>query len=234
MENARTEDLYHAVIEHLQPEYIKDKEYIIITLDATIKSRFKDPAELEWYINSILSNPYFLSRLINDMIILSRLDRGIFPGSRPPINLTNDFRAPVLQHLQYYKQKSLKLQMLVQSGVEICAPVFEFTHSVLHLIDNACKYSQTYGTILVHLSGVGNSGCILTVIDKGEGISSGNRNKAFERNIYVPSTGTRNIALGVGLPIVRSVAHRLDGDAYVLDSSKGCGIQMTLGPVRRD
>ena len=87
----------------------------------------------------------------------------------------------------------------------------------------------------VEVQPYGEGGCIFTVIDGGPGISPALREKVFERYYQVSQGDSRLFrGLGLGLTIAREIARSLGGDVLVLDSEKGCSVQMTISPAKQD
>lgn len=230
-ENPKTDDLYATIVKHIPAQYQNNKMDIVEYLDVSLKTRFqKSPSEHEWYIQYILSSPTILNELITDLILIFKIEHHQFPKERPQINLMADFREPIKQHILRYEHKKLKTNIFIQPNIEIHAPKLEFTRSVIHMVDNACKFSPEGKSIIIYLAVFGIGGCIFTVIDDGEGIPAANQSIAFERNMYIPQGKNQNISLQLGLPIVRGVATHLGGNAFILKSMKGCGVQMSIPP----
>lgn len=227
----KMEDLINSLTKELPSSYQKYREHFINMLEFIMKNRFKDPVEQEHYIRRALSTPNFINELINDMLLLINIEGGNLDDARPTLDLTADFQEIIYRHMEFYKEKNLKLNILYQSDVVLRAPRFEFTRSAIHLVDNAYKYSPDKGEVTVHLASAGNGGFILTVFDQGEGIPRINRDKVFERSAHFPVKDAIGVSLGVGLYIVRSVAHRMGGSAIVLDSIEHCGVQMSIPPL---
>ncbi len=92
-----------------------------------------------------------------------------------------------------------------------------------NLIDNALRYTQIGGRVTVRISRDGRA-VNLDVEDNGPGISKNERERIFERFYRVPNT--RQDGCGLGLSIVREIAHRHQAEIYVLPGVEGRGTLM--------
>jgi signal transduction histidine kinase len=120
-------------------------------------------------------------------------------------------------------------------GGSIKAPRREFTQSVVHLADNAFKFSPTEGTVKMTVTPGENGGIMLVLQDEGEGIPPSLREQVFER-FYQTSQGDNRQyqGLGVGLTIARAVFASLGGEIKILDSASGCKALATLPDLRTE
>jgi two-component system, OmpR family, sensor kinase len=96
-----------------------------------------------------------------------------------------------------------------------------------NLVDNAIKYTPEGGTITVGAH-VKNNNLVFTVQDTGLGISEDNQKHLFERFRRVRRREHQGIkGNGLGLFIVRSVAQKHGGDAWIA-SKEGEGSTFTI------
>lgn len=94
-----------------------------------------------------------------------------------------------------------------------------------NLIDNALRYTQTGGQVTVRILHAGDE-VHLEVEDNGPGIAQNQRASVFERFYRVPDT--RQEGCGLGLSIVREIAHRHQAEVDVLSGVDGCGTLMRV------
>ena len=172
-----------------------------------------------------------IKKLINDLIWLNELDLGRLSTYAEQVNLDLSFKLPVCELVETWKSKDLQMEMTVEPGVLVIAPLQHFTQSILHLVDNACKFSPTGGLIKIHLASNGLGGCVLTVEDQGPGIPIPLREVVFKRFYQVPNEDNlpQNHGLGLGLYLAKSFAESQGGDVQIMDSLAGCKVQMRLG-----
>jgi signal transduction histidine kinase len=96
------------------------------------------------------------------------------------------------------------------------------TSAFTNLIENAVKYTPEGGHVNVELV-VNGSDLLFCVTDDGYGISEEDQRKLFERNVRVHRKEWKRVkGSGLGLFIVKNVAQRHGGDAWVV-SAEGEG-----------
>jgi signal transduction histidine kinase len=131
--------------------------------------------------------------------------------------------------MQRYAEKHLELVTHLSLLGPVSAPRKEFTHIVLHLLDNAFKFSPPGGTVELSISSDLQGNTSLGVSDQGPGIPPELREKVFERYFQGSQGNTRAYeGLGVGLPLARAVIQQLGGSLRILDAPSGCRIGLYL------
>ncbi|HET9905584.1 MAG TPA: hybrid sensor histidine kinase/response regulator [Anaerolineales bacterium] len=199
---------------------------ILMPLELAANNRFSDAEEQSKFLQIALSNADRLESLVTDLILLSNIDHGDLNTIRQPIDVNMHILTLVRKRLERYKSKQLKFSADVPSQGLITAPRREFIHSVLHLVDNAFKFSPEKGLVSLHIKPGSNGGVSILVQDEGDGIPPELREKAFERFYQISQGDSReHEGLGVGLTIARAVFQSLKGDVQILDHQKGCHVQ---------
>jgi len=160
---------------------------------------------------------------------LSNIDQGNLNTVRQPIDLNMDIRASVSRRLERYAAKGLEFTLEISTQGRVNAPRREFTHALVHLVDNAFKFTPEHGKVHLRVSPEDNGGATVDVWDDGPGIPSHLREKVFERFYQISQGDTREFeGMGVGLTIARAVFQALKGDVRILESTKGCHAQAVL------
>lgn len=93
-----------------------------------------------------------------------------------------------------------------------------------NLIDNALRYTPVGGIVTVRC-GVRENRAFMEVEDSGPGIPESQRQQVFERFYRIP--GSPGNGCGLGLPIVREIAH-LHGAEVQLDDSRSGGLSVRI------
>jgi two-component system phosphate regulon sensor histidine kinase PhoR len=226
------EEFKREVLQNIHHELRTPLTNILLPLEAILQSKFTDPEEQARFIRIALSNADRLESLTTDFILLTNLDHGNLNTVRQPIDVDVHILAPVRRRMQRYQGKQLQLVTHVSVLGEIRAPRKEFTHVVIHLLDNAFKFSPPDGTVELSISSDAAGNTTLGVSDQGPGIPAELRQKVFERYFQRSQGNTREYeGLGVGLAIAKAVMDKLGGTLRILDAPAGCRIGLYLPAI---
>lgn len=186
-------------------------------LDTTEKKRREE------FLIKILNHAARLSRLVADLLELSRLESGDVELKRAPCPL-NAFHETILDVFE---------PVLEESGVVLTWSTPEtlpqvnvdkqlFMQVFVNLIDNAIKYTPDGGTIEVSAE-VSGAELIVHVKDTGIGIPSESQSRVFERFYRVDKGRAREMGgTGLGLAITKHIVLRHGGRIW-LESTLGQG-----------
>jgi signal transduction histidine kinase len=219
------EKLRYEILQNFHHELRTPLTNILMPLELAANNRFNDPAEQSKFIHIALSNADRLESLITDLIILSNVDNGNLNTVRQPIDVNTHILVPVRKRLERYKLKELQFFADVSEEGKITAPRREFIHAVVHLMDNAFKFSFDKGRVSLSVRPGSNGGVSILVQDEGPGIPPALHEKVFER-FYQSSQGDNrdHEGLGVGLTIARTVFRIINGNVQILESPNGCHV----------
>jgi len=223
------EKLKHEILQNYHHELRTPLTNILMPLELAANHRFDDPEEQSRFLKIALSNADRLESLTTDLILLSNMDQGNLNSIRQTVDLRTQLILPVQKRLDRYKQKNLNLTLDCPEQGTLLAPRHEFTHSIVHLVDNAFKFSLENGNVRLTVAPGGKGGATILVQDEGPGIPVELREKVFERFYQISRGDNReHDGLGVGLTIARAVFHNLGGTVEITDSSKGCTVRAWL------
>jgi signal transduction histidine kinase len=228
MENLRNE-----ILQNFHHELRTPLMNIIAPLELAVNNKFSDPELQSYFLRTALSNVDKLESLVTDIIILSNIDLSNLNPFRQSIDLTTHILQPVYKRLERYKNRELIFTHEIHGEGEVKAARREFSQSVLHLLDNAFKFSPQNGQVKLDLFPGQNGGIKITVSDEGPGIPLELREKAFEKFYQISQGDTRqHDGLGVGLTIARATFRNLGGDVKIADSPGGCLMLAELPDLR--
>jgi two-component system sensor histidine kinase/response regulator len=223
------EKLKQEILRNFHHELRTPLTNILMPLELAANNRFENPEEQSRFIRIALSNAYRLESLTTDLILLSNIDQGNLNSIRQTVDLRASIIVSIQKHFDRYKEKNLNLTLDCPEQGTILAPRREFTHSIVHLMDNAFKFSLENGNVHMNVAPGNNGGATILVQDEGPGIPADLREKVFERFYQISQGDNReHEGLGVGLTIARAVFCSLRGNVEIIDCPKGCLVRALL------
>ena len=172
-----------------------------------------------------------LSRLVEDLMMLARLEAREFTLRPEPVDLTAHVEGLVDAHRPRAKQLRIDLVSDL-AGVGVVAVDPDRVDQILsNLVDNALRYTPEGGTVTVVLEADRDS-VALRVADTGPGIDPSDLPRVFDR-LYVAQRyrPIREEGSGLGLAIVKELTTALGGSVDVV-SSPGMGTTVTVALPR--
>jgi signal transduction histidine kinase len=208
---------------------------VLQTLEISAKQQGTNGSRQKETLEVALNNAHYLQDIVNDLIILSQLDQGVVNDFRQVVYMEHEFLPLISRYKKRWEDKNLNVQINITPNLVIHAPKMGLKQAVGHLLDNAFKFSPHNGHINIHFIQNGKGGCILNVVNQGNNIPKYLREKVFDRFYQIKQETTRQYnGLGIGLTIARSFARGVGGDVVILDTHKGCWVQMTIPPAEAD
>jgi len=228
------EKLKHEILQNFHHELRTPLTNIVMPLELMVNNRFDDPEEQSRFIRMALSNVDRLESLVTDFVILTNIDHGNLNHIRQMIDVNNHILLPAYKRAERYKSKNIQFVPDICLQGEITAPRKEFTHALVHLVDNAFKFSSEGKTVRLMIESAKNGNTAITVQDEGPGIPLELREKVFERFYQIDQGDSRKYeGLGVGLTIAQAVFANLGGSVSILDTvHNGCCIQALIPDCR--
>lgn len=229
------EKLKNEILQNFHHEMRTPLTNIVMPLELVVNSKFEDPEEQTRFVRMALSNVDRLQSLVTDFILLTNLDHGNLNSIRQSVSIHDHILGPVQKRLERYKEKALDFAYQIQGQGEILAPRREFTHAVVHLLDNAFKFCPVGGKVRLWVEVDTNGGARITVDNEGTPIPADLREKVFERYFQGSQGDSReHEGLGVGLFIARAIFQNLGGNVWILDDPRLCRVQAVLPNLRPD
>ena len=180
------------------------------------------------FLKVIVSEADRMTRLVKDLLTLSRLDEKQGALKKEPIEMRS-FVSDLVERMQINAGK--KQQLLSYTAVNE-APVFfsdrdKLEQVVVNILSNAIKYTSPGGRIQV-FSGRMYGEVYIKVADNGIGIPQENLSRIFERFYRVDKARSRDTGgTGLGLAIAKQIMDRLGGK-ITISSEYGKGTEVVL------
>ncbi len=182
--------------------------------------------DMGYFADKIYSEAQRMIRLVQDIIVLSRLDEGQENTTRSPVNLYSVAEAAVnsLEHMAEENQVSVELigQQVVMEGIPQL-----INSMVYNICENAIKYNRPGGSVVIQVAEFSGHPRI-SVRDTGIGIPQKDRARIFERFYRVDKSHSKEVGgTGLGLSIVKHAA-KLHNAKLEVDSVVGEGTLMVV------
>ena len=191
-----------------------------------------DPAKTREYLMLLSVENARLTRLIENFLTFSRLDRG-----RTPLVFDDTSAASIVTGAVAAVRDRLPpsgdLRVAIEPPIPMIADAQALTTALVNLLDNAIKYSSANPRIEIRASMEGGD-VTFAVIDKGIGIAHGQQRRIFRRFYRVDQNLSRHSSgVGLGLSIVEAIVRGHGGHVEV-DSEPGQGSRFTIRvPIAR-
>lgn len=188
-----------------------------------------DDAAKERFLGIMLDQSTRMSRLVDDLLSLSRLElkSHIAPDQsvdlRPVIGHVRDALLPLAEELGV----EIRLH-LPDEKVEVLGDRDELVEVVENLIENACKYGQEGKFVDVYLRNEPSQPIEVSVLDRGPGIPAEHVPRLTERFYRVSVADSRSKkGTGLGLAIVKHILTRHRA-RLIVKSELGKGSEFTV------
>ncbi len=171
------------------------------------------------FVEKVLSGIAQITALVDNIQDAGRFDieTGFYEMTRSHCDLREMVSRIVTNHLVPAEKQELTISMVVADDVPILnADLNMLERALTNLVDNAIKYTPDGGKIEVNVFTKDES-VVVSVKDNGLGISPEDQKQLFQRHVRLPRQEHKKIkGSGLGLFIVKSVAQRHGGDAWVV------------------
>ena len=147
-----------------------------------------------------------LSRLVNSMLVLAKLEQGETSIKLTEFNITDTVVRALLSFEQKIDEKEIEIKGIEHADtIKLFADIDLIHQVVYNLIDNAIKFTPQKGTIEISVENR-NSDAAVIIKNSGEGISARELSNIFERFYKTDrSRGVDKTGLGLGLYIVKTI-----------------------------
>ncbi len=206
-------------MEKLQKEFVANVSHELKTPITTIKSYTETLLEgaLEEeevatdFLKVINSESDRMSRLVSDLLRLSRMDHEETSWTKEKININEIVKDTYTKLLLQAKSKNIKMTCNLDSrNSNVLFDKDGLEQILLNIIGNAIKYTPEGGDVSIDISSE-TSRVVISIKDSGVGIPKEDLNHVFERFYRVDKARTRQMGgTGLGLSIAEQIAKAHD------------------------
>ena len=199
----------------------------IALLSEAIQQAGDDRETIKKFAGNLNKESNRLTLLVQDIIELSRLQSEEVLAEAELVDLGRVIFEAVDRNEQLATNRNVRLVSQEGTGIEVFGNKEMLVAAVKNLIENAISYSEPGSQVGIGCS-VKDSLAEIAVTDSGDGISTENQERVFERFYRVdPSRSRETGGTGLGLSIVKHVAKIHRGDVKLF-SQLGIGSTFTL------
>jgi two-component system phosphate regulon sensor histidine kinase PhoR len=197
----------------------------------TLQTLTLDPQLQEKYLALMSEQAQRMQSLVNDLLMLSRLEGSPLPSSQDWVPVADlmaqcERDAHALSGLLWPEAHAIHFQ--APEGLEVAGSAAELHSAMSNLIGNAIRYSQPDRPIEVQWSQGTGGTVVFSVKDQGVGISPEHIPRLTERFYRVDRSRSRETGgTGLGLAIVKHIAQRHSAELSI-ESTPGKGSRFCL------
>jgi two-component system phosphate regulon sensor histidine kinase PhoR len=198
------------------------------TAETLLDGAKDDPAVATRFLEIIDKHANRLTLLIDDLLLLARLDSGRVALNFQALALRDSAQDSLDDFGIVARARAVTLENTVPAGLVARADPDRLRQVLSNLIDNAIKYGRPEGRVTIAGRALAGERIELSVRDDGPGIPMESKERVFERFYRVDKARSREQGgTGLGLAIVKNVMQAHGGEVRV-ESSPGAGTTFFL------
>ena len=202
--------------------------------DVTLRRHTREEAEYREALQVIQQESVRLSRIVDDLFLLARVDAGSLIGEHRDVAIAELVATAARSVRSLAESRGVALQL---SAPRATAPTTEklrvhgdsvlLHRLVLNLLDNALKHAPTSSTVYVRVDATDQL-VQIDVDDEGPGVPPALRDRLFERFVHGASSQPDEASgygrgAGLGLAIAQAIAHAHGGHIALRPSTDRAG-----------
>jgi signal transduction histidine kinase len=169
-----------------------------------------------------------LSRLTNDLLVLSRADAGQLISRPAACDMVEIAANAIAASAHRATERGVHVDLAAPVRLPIVADADRLRQVVDNLLDNAIRHAPGDSTLTVTAEAC-NGDVVVAVRDQGPGLTPEQQTRVFERFYRTDESRARSSGgLGLGLPIAKAIVEAHQGTLVVRSDGTGSTFVMTL------
>jgi signal transduction histidine kinase len=196
-------------------------------LESVLLGRTESPAQRQQYLEIAHEEAKRLSNLIDNVLRLSRVERGTARLDARPADLSELAKTIIDDWVPHSRDESVRVELELAADVPVMADPEALRAILGNLVDNAVKYGPPEQTIVVGTA-KSDRNAQLWVRDEGPGIPREDQKRIWEPYRRLDRDARSAVAgTGIGLAIVQEYV-RLHGGTVWVEDAKDRGAQFIV------
>lgn len=219
-------DFVSKVAHELRTPLSSIKAYVEMLVDGEAT----DEKTLREYYEIIQSSSERLSRLIDNMLNISRIESGTVRVNKEPVSMAVVVKEAADVARPQAEAKQIKLDVeLTPVFYQVLADRDMIYQAVLNLLSNAVKYTPEGGSVTVKMSVMEQERTVtISVSDTGVGIPEQDLPRLFEKFFRVEANSKMAKGTGLGLNLVKHLVETVHGGRMGVTSKVGTGSSFSM------
>ncbi len=182
------------------------------------------------YLGVISSEVHRLSRLVTQLLDVSRLDSGDRKFVFSSFDIAEVARLILISFEQRIDEKRINVEFDAEMDEMPAFADKDAIYQVIYnLCENAIKFASEGGVLRIKLENTQSKKLLVTVYDEGQTISEEDAKHVFDRFYKTDkSRGLDKNGVGLGLYICKTIVEAHGEEIYVESDEKGCSFSFTV------
>ena len=183
--------------------------------------------ERKRFLGILVSETERLSRLVNQVLDLAKLESGHADWQLEPLDLEPVIGQAINATEQLLRSRAIRMTKDVPpTPIEVLGDRDRLIQVMVNLLSNAAKVVPSPGGCIHIQVGHTDAGVRVCVDDNGPGIAANEREAIFAKFHQAASGGEKPIGTGLGLPICRRIIEHLGGRIWAEPPANGAGARV--------
>jgi signal transduction histidine kinase len=198
---------------------------VLVTVEALANGAIEEPELRDRFIQTVQDEITRLSRLIQDLLDLGRLEAGVAALEKQPLRLRDLIDRAVRAVESRMRSKGVGIRVDIPM-VQLQGDPERLLQAFLNILDNSIKHSQPNS--IISIAGKLEADRVaVNIQDQGEGIKDSDLPHIFEQ-FYTGDRSRQGSGTGLGLAIARRIVEAHGGAIAANSKGEGKGAVFTI------